>query len=97
VANPHGLEENIAVALETPASPFDSHPAPAERIARIRALAAPGIAASPDDETGAWRLFPDRERLERLMTVFVRDDLAQRRRLGPRSGGPVARRSWIEG
>lgn len=66
------LEKAVGEALAAAASPYDSHPSPAERIAWVRALAAPGAGGSPEDSGDAWGLFPDREAIERTMTDVVR-------------------------
>lgn len=63
-------EEEVKKAIERQASPYDSHPAPLERIALVRRLQ--GTPAAGDDETEALELFEDRERLEREMTEQVR-------------------------
>lgn len=70
------LDKRIAAALDRQPGPYDSHPAPRQRIAWARALAAPGIAVSSDDS--AWSLFADRAGIERRMIEEVRSILAKR-------------------
>jgi Zn-dependent protease with chaperone function len=70
---PEDVETAIDEAMNRDPSPYDSHPAPRDRIRWVRALEAPG-----DDTTGgtsqepAWSLFADREKLELEMTAEVR-------------------------
>ncbi len=67
-------EAEVKSAIEREASPYDSHPAPLERIALVRRLE--GTPKVEDDETLALTLFEDRERLERDMTDEVRAQVA---------------------
>lgn len=69
------VQEKIAEQLEAAASPYDSHPAPADRLAAAKAMAADGEPAMEGDDEDAWSLFDDREALERRMTDEVRDIL----------------------
>jgi Zn-dependent protease with chaperone function len=71
------LDDAIAKAMDRPAGPFDSHPAPRQRLAWVAALAAPPRATS-DDEAPAWALFSDRDAIERLMTDEVCANVAKR-------------------
>jgi Zn-dependent protease with chaperone function len=65
------LRGQIDAALNRPASPFDSHPRPIDRIAWVKALA--GTTATATAAAGdAWTLFGDREQCERDMTAEVR-------------------------
>ncbi len=66
------IETRVQSALEAKPSPYDSHPASAERIAWVRALAVSGSGTSIGDGEEAWSLFPDREEIERAMTNVVR-------------------------
>jgi Zn-dependent protease with chaperone function len=66
------LAKAVAEALDRPPSVYDSHPSPAERTRWVRALAAKGGAASPDDAAPAWSLFSDRDWIERQMTRHVK-------------------------
>ena len=63
------IEEAYQEALSTPASPYDSHPAAVQRIAWVEKMT--GVAASPMDERDAWSLFPDRNRMQELITRQV--------------------------
>ena len=65
------VRQAIEEVLAAEPSPYDSHPAPRDRIAWVEALGAPG----PDGEDGevdAWSLFENREELEEQMTAEVR-------------------------
>ncbi len=76
----HAVDEtevhgNVALAMAQPASAYDSHPAPADRIALVEALqAALGIepVERDDDDLYAWTLFDDRDALELRLTATVR-------------------------
>jgi len=63
--------------LERAASPYDSHPPPAQRIAWVRALPIDGRATAtvPVD---AWSLFDDRDAIERQMAEVIRRRAAAR-------------------
>jgi Zn-dependent protease with chaperone function len=69
------VDRAVQQAVAAPPSPYDSHPSPADRMAWVRALAAPGAGASQDDERPAWTLFPDRDAIERRMTAAIRDNI----------------------
>jgi Zn-dependent protease with chaperone function len=73
----HEVERAIGETFEKPASPYDSHPRPADRLAWVHALAAPDAPATPDDDADAWSLFADRAELEAQMTAEVRDRMAR--------------------
>jgi Zn-dependent protease with chaperone function len=62
----------VEEALQSPPSPYDSHPAPSDRIAWVRALAASPAVSSMDDRAEVWALLSDRDEIERLMTSRVR-------------------------
>jgi Zn-dependent protease with chaperone function/tetratricopeptide (TPR) repeat protein len=63
------LDELVEEALNRPASPFDSHPPPQERMALVRALRTEqASAARPDDETRAWDLFENQAKVEEQLT-----------------------------
>lgn len=72
------VAEKLQEQLETAASPYDSHPAPADRLAAAKELAAEGEPFADGDEDEAWSLFDDRESLERKMTEEVRVVLGAR-------------------
>jgi Zn-dependent protease with chaperone function len=72
--NPDEVTSAIDAALDRPPSPYDSHPAPRQRLAWVRALAAPGKPAADDDHP-AWDLFDDRAQLELSMTEKVRQNV----------------------
>ena len=60
----------VEQALERPPSPYDSHPAPAQRFEWASRLGGPGLMAAA--EAGdAWGLLADRAAIEASMTEFV--------------------------
>jgi len=66
------LEEEIRKAIERQASPYDSHPSPADRFRWIGSMPSRGTASSFDDAREAWSLFEDRDFVERRMTAELR-------------------------
>lgn len=68
------IDHQVEEALMAEASPYDSHPAPSDRIRWARALGS-GQAVSDDDEQEVWSLFRDREEIERRLTAQVRDNV----------------------
>jgi Zn-dependent protease with chaperone function len=70
------VEDAIVRAMDRPPAPYDSHPAPRQRLAWVAALAAPPR-ANPDDDEPAWSLFADRAAIELRMTEVVRDNVAR--------------------
>ncbi|HEX6883378.1 MAG TPA: M48 family metalloprotease [Planctomycetota bacterium] len=70
------LTEELRAALEAEPSPYDSHPAPKDRLAWVAALAVPSGSA-PDAEQPVWSLFDDPVALQREMTRVVRADVAR--------------------
>jgi Zn-dependent protease with chaperone function len=66
------VEKAIREVLNRAASPYDSHPSPAERTRWVRALGARGSVQSADDASEAWTLFEDRAAIEQRMTGHVR-------------------------
>jgi Zn-dependent protease with chaperone function len=68
------IQQQIDEAMRAEPSPYDSHPAPAQRLAWVGALDAPG---EPDARDGddAWTLLNDREALEKHMTAQVRESV----------------------
>jgi Zn-dependent protease with chaperone function len=71
------IGRGVDQALSRKPSPYDSHPAPADRIAWVRALAAPPSQPSADDENDVWSLIDGREALEKKMTYQVRENIFQ--------------------
>jgi len=65
------IEALIKAEMERAPSPYDSHPAPAQRLGLVAALGAttPSV---PGDDRAVWELFADRKRLERQMTDVIR-------------------------
>ena len=72
------IAKAVESALAAPASPYDSHPSPADRFAWVRTLAASGADTAIQDEQPAWSLFLDREAIERRLTDTVRFNVLQR-------------------
>jgi len=73
------VDKAIAAALSRKPTPFDSHPCPEDRLARVRTLAFEGVASTADDSGEAWSLFADRVAIEAQMTAEVRARLQARR------------------
>ncbi len=65
------IDKAIRDALNRPASPYDSHPSPAERSRWVRALSAKGTVQSADDGHEVWSLFESRAAIEERMTSRV--------------------------
>ena len=72
------IAKAVESALAAPASPYDSHPAPADRFAWVRTLGAEGAGPTSEDEQPVWGLFLDREAIERQLTDAVRRNVRQR-------------------
>jgi hypothetical protein len=90
------VQEQIDQALNRPASPFDSHPRPIDRIAWVKALA--GTAATVTEAApGAWTLFSDRQKCERDMTDEVRSRVRQQFGVEIRATDVVTPEGHIEG
>ncbi|WP_394836751.1 M48 family metallopeptidase [Pendulispora rubella] len=71
------LADDLEEAFMRPASPYDSHPPPHQRIAWVNALVAAGEPAQPEEEQGdAWAVFRDRTAIEERMTGVIRERLA---------------------
>jgi Zn-dependent protease with chaperone function len=70
------VETRMAEATSRPTSPYDSHPAPRERIALLeRAVATEHVEENPDP---VWVLLPRPDALQADMTAVVEDNLRQR-------------------
>jgi len=65
------IEKSVAEALDREPDEGESHPAPRDRFAAVRALAAT-VPPAPDDGDDAWGLFHDRQAIEQRMTSAVR-------------------------
>jgi Zn-dependent protease with chaperone function len=72
------VDTAVQEAMTRPASPFDSHPPTADRLAWVRQMAAEGPPETAEDAEGAWALFASREALEKAMTATVRDRIRER-------------------
>jgi hypothetical protein len=95
------LESAIEEALNAEPSPYDSHPAPRDRIRWVEALAVAHAGAEEDLARDGWWLFDDREHLELEMTHYVRTNVyeahgimipseaAEEARADKRSGRPA--------
>jgi Zn-dependent protease with chaperone function len=66
------IREQIDAAIARAASPYDSHPRPADRIAWAERAALAGADACAGDDDAAWSLFVDRGAVEHRMTEAVR-------------------------
>ena len=70
------LAQQIEAALQATPSGYDTHPAPSQRFAWVRDIAATVPAPDAFGDAEAWTLFDDREALERRMTDRVRENVA---------------------
>ena len=61
------VEQAYEEALSAPPSPYDSHPPAAQRIAWVDKLTS--VPEPPADETPAWSLIAERQKLQELMTT----------------------------
>jgi Zn-dependent protease with chaperone function len=72
---PASASEKLEAALSRKPSPYDSHPAPADRIRWVERIS--GTAESPEEPSvTAWTLFSDRAAQERELTLLVYQQLA---------------------
>ena len=65
------VADGIDEAMNAAPSEYDSHPAPSQRLAWVRALDAPPL-PEPEDLEPAWSLFADRPAMEQAMTSRLR-------------------------
>lgn len=84
------VAEAIEQALRREPSAYDSHPAPADRIAWVHRLATPEAESSADDRDPVWSVFEDRDELERLMTAEIRKLVHERHGVEIAGGEPPA-------
>jgi Zn-dependent protease with chaperone function len=75
--DPKKIDESITKAMTRPASPYDSHPRPADRIEWVSKLSATPESERPEDTEDAWSLLEGREWIEKEMTAKVRANLAE--------------------
>jgi Zn-dependent protease with chaperone function len=74
-AEPASASEQLHAALSRTPSPYDSHPAPADRIRWVEQI--PGTAEpSSEPSASAWTIFSDRAAQERELTLLVYQQLA---------------------
>jgi Zn-dependent protease with chaperone function len=69
------VDAAVTAVLNAPPSAYDSHPAPAQRIAWAHGIAARPTGLGADAEEEAWGLFTDRLAIESRMTVLVRHNV----------------------
>lgn len=72
------LQEKLNELMERPTSPYDSHPAPTERVALLEQIEVVGQAEH--SSAPAWDLLPNVERLQEEMTTVVEERVRQHRR-----------------
>ena len=66
------IQAAVDAAMKAQPTPYDSHPAPSQRLEWVRAIAAqPAHRSGVDDDADAWVLFRDRATLEQSMTELV--------------------------
>jgi Zn-dependent protease with chaperone function len=75
---PKKIEDAVEQAMSRPASPYDSHPRPVDRIEWVTRIAAEGAPAAEDDALDAWSILSDREAIEKRMSDELRARLATR-------------------
>ncbi len=66
------IEQAVAAALNAQPSPYDSHPAPAQRLAWVHAISATPTGDLSDGDAEAWSLFTERAAIEARMTEEIR-------------------------
>ena len=66
------LQRTVQDGFENDPSPYDSHPSPKDRFRWVAALEARGEGDDAVSRADAWRLFVDREAIERRMTGEIR-------------------------
>ncbi len=76
------LEKREAEVMGRPTSPYDSHPAPKERIALLERLETRGEMEGEDEP--AWALLPNRKALQDEMTGLIQANVNQRYARGSR-------------
>lgn len=75
---PKKVEDAVEQAMSRPASPYDSHPRPADRIAWVTRIGAEGAPVAEDDAQDAWSILSDREGIEKRMSDELRSRLAMK-------------------
>lgn len=70
------LEEREAAVMDRPTSPYDSHPAPKDRIALLERLETSGEVEG--DGGPVWALLPERKALQAEMTGIIQANVNQR-------------------
>jgi Zn-dependent protease with chaperone function len=70
------VEQVVQEIINSPPSPYDSHPSPGDRFKWVRALGAKGTGLKPGDGQDAWSLFSNPAQIQRKMTDLVRGNLA---------------------
>jgi Zn-dependent protease with chaperone function len=75
---PKKIEDAVEQAMSRPASPYDSHPRPVDRIEWVTRIAADGAPATEDDALDAWSILSDREAIEKRMSDELRARLAMK-------------------
>lgn len=66
------LDDAVQSAIQRDPDEDESHPAPRDRFAAVRALS-PGVISAADDREDAWSLFQDRLTIEESMTRLIRE------------------------
>lgn len=80
VPDPAPLEQKLAEIMGKPSSPYDSHPAPRDRLALIQRIKVSGF--FDHDPRPAWDLIPDAIRLQEETTAKIEERLRQQDALG---------------
>jgi Zn-dependent protease with chaperone function len=74
-AEPASASEKLQAALSRKPSPYDSHPAPSDRIRWVEQILGTALPSSEPSAT-AWSIFSDRAAQERELTLLVYQQLA---------------------
>lgn len=83
------IQAAVDAAMKAQPTPYDSHPAPSQRLEWVRAIAAqPAHRSGMDDDADVWMLFGDRATLEQSMTELV--NAAIDKRFGKSRRAPMA-------
>jgi Zn-dependent protease with chaperone function/uncharacterized membrane protein len=70
------IEEAVRKAIDAPASPYDSHPSPAERFRLLKLLPSARAGSQVDAHLEVWSLFDDPVAVQRKMTDRIRANVA---------------------
>jgi Zn-dependent protease with chaperone function len=84
------IDAQIEAALTANPSPYQSHPAPAERFAYVREVPADHVLQQADGRREVWSLLRNRDRTEREMTDRLREIILARYKVSIPSSASTA-------